>query len=395
MTTLKNYKHFGGGQIEAATAKNALAYLGATAPHTSETFSDALLFGIGGGIGVGYFLYASGDFVSLFIATQITGGPEFLPNLLKRLGCKTEPQNSSSIAAWEKKLRQALSEGRPFVTWVNPLGLPYPGAAAYHPLIVYGVDGEVFHVADRSARPLTVTRAEMAQAQQSGDPPRFRSLLVSAPAKTPDVARAARQGIAECVDQMLNGFGPKNYRNNFGLAGLEKWAGLLTDAKDKRGWPKFFPRGPRLFTALTTAFEHIENRGGGSAHRSLYADFLSEAATLLKKPKLSDVAEQFRASGKRWRKVSEALLPNAVPLFKEYRQLSTQRRTSFEKKGMAAREEWQAIHARLDAIKAEAAKDFPLGESEAPDLLGEVRERVLAVHAAERQAVLALKAAMA
>src|SRR3989337_1381186 len=78
---------------EAGALWSALAEAGVTAARTGKPPSEALLFGIGGGIGLGYFVYESGDYTSLFIATRITTKetPQagFLHTICERVGVKT------------------------------------------------------------------------------------------------------------------------------------------------------------------------------------------------------------------------------------------------------------------------------------------------------------------
>jgi uncharacterized protein YpuA (DUF1002 family) len=90
--------------------------------------------------------------------------------------------------------------------------------------------------------------------------------------------------------------------------------------------------------------------------------------------------------------LSAALLPDSVPPFEETKQLATKKRTLFEKKGAAARDETQAINARLAEIKSQVEKAFPMSEAEVQDLLADLRQRVLAIHAVEEKAVEALQA---
>ena len=54
---LSNYQQFGGQHPETAGYKNILAYQGVKAPHTGKPFSEAMLLGIGGGLGAGYILW--------------------------------------------------------------------------------------------------------------------------------------------------------------------------------------------------------------------------------------------------------------------------------------------------------------------------------------------------
>src|SRR5262249_38398893 len=65
------YAHFGGRHGGSAAIKNMLAFAGVANPATGEPFSEALCFGIAGGIGAGYSFcpsvprYGSGSGVSV------------------------------------------------------------------------------------------------------------------------------------------------------------------------------------------------------------------------------------------------------------------------------------------------------------------------------------------
>jgi hypothetical protein len=384
---------------EAGALWSALAQAGVTVAGTGKPPSEALLFGIGGGIGLGYFVYESGDYTSLFIATRITTNetPQagFLHTICERAGVNTEIQTATSAVAAEKKLRVALVEGQPVLVWVDARKLPYPyPAATYHALMVTGYEetqGQ-YQVADRFEGQITLSPQELTGARQGEGAPKFRGLAVTpgGEIKEDQLRIAMRQGILDCVEQMREGFGPPNFRSNFGLQALEKWAGLLLDTKDKRGWARFFPAGLRLFNALLAAYQQIEQRGEGGALRPLYADFLEEAAWWLKRPNLVEAAEKFRASAERWRELSAALLPDEVPSLKEARDLTDHQQALFFAHGRAAQEQMQSLSARLEEMRSQIRQAFPLGKSGIEDLLEEIRRRVMAVLQTEQEAVSAI-----
>lgn len=64
------FNHFAGSVPVATALRTLLAHAGVRAPHTGQPFSEAMLFGIGGGIGAGVFAfhYTKEDFSSFFIA---------------------------------------------------------------------------------------------------------------------------------------------------------------------------------------------------------------------------------------------------------------------------------------------------------------------------------------
>jgi hypothetical protein len=54
---VEGYRQFGGVHSQTAALRNVLDFMGATAPHDDKPFSEALLFGIMGGIGAAYFTF--------------------------------------------------------------------------------------------------------------------------------------------------------------------------------------------------------------------------------------------------------------------------------------------------------------------------------------------------
>ena len=65
---------------------------------------------------------------------------------------------------------------------------------------------------------------------------------------------------------------------NAGLAGIQKWADIIVK------WPEQF-KGINLFGALMNGFLYIEISGtGGNAFRSMYAQFLEEASSIINMP---------------------------------------------------------------------------------------------------------------
>ena len=141
---------------------------------------------------------------------------------------------------------------------------------------------------------------------------------------------------------------------------------------------------------------HWVNTWGSAdgAERGLYADFLEEAAQILKKPALKEPAESFRESYKLWLAFAEALLPDDVPLLGESKKLIQKRQKLFVEKGETALTEIKKINTRLRELLKESEIDFPLTSDQVSELRMNLRELILKISAVEQKAVDQLQAAI-
>src|SRR4029079_11501811 len=81
------------GSVPATTALRVLlAHAAVRAPHTGQPFSEAMLFGIAGGVGIGVFAFRSEkeDFASFFVAGRHYWHDDvaYLKNACARFGVK-------------------------------------------------------------------------------------------------------------------------------------------------------------------------------------------------------------------------------------------------------------------------------------------------------------------
>ena len=394
---IQNYKQFGGAHSETAALKNVLAHAGVSAPHTKKPYTEAMLLGIGGGVGAGYFMFEMCDGKWLVLGArhqwQHTGAG-FLQTISKRIGATATVKESGGVKAAAANLKEALKAGRPAITWGSLAGMPYYGLPIellkmyVHVFVVYGWDEKNNRVCldDRAATPLHLTPSQLAVSRAAITSLKNRILTIKAPAKPADLKQAIHAGIRDCCDEMLD---PKI--KNFGLPSLEKWADLITDTKDKKGWPQVFKPGLHLYRALLGTYHQIENGGtGGSAFRTMYADFLDEAATVLDKksqPVLRDAALQYRKSAKLWSALAKAALPEDVKLLGEAREVTAVKYQLFAARGASAESQMPKINRRLAAIEAEAAKDFPLNAKQTRELFDDLHNHVRKVYEAEDKAI--------
>jgi len=396
-----NYTHSGGKHCETGTLKNVLAYLGVMAPHSGRPFSEEMLLGIGGGIGMSYWLFQFGKTPFFFIGTRYAEkgpGPLFLQTICRRLGLSVTGYETASAKRGTADLESVLAAGRPAAVWVDMPYLPYlaiPEVAHFggHVVSVYGIEDGRALIGDRARRPVTATVAELAAARGSKFKPfpaKHKVLDVAAPAApVPEqtLERAIIRGISDSCRQLLHG-----PIQNIGLQALLKWESLIGSHKNPKGWPQVFRKPVDLFGALMSTFIFIEIGGtGGSAFRSMYAAFLSEAAAVLRQPRLEEVSCLYRECARRWSAVACAALPEWAPELRATRELLQVKNAIFLEQEPGALERMRAINGRLDEILEGARSHFPVSDSRRPELFAGLAESIRQLYEAEIQAVTALE----
>ncbi|MEK6281709.1 MAG: DUF4872 domain-containing protein [Acidobacteriota bacterium] len=387
--TVSAKKHVAGRQPESATLRNVLIQRDAC---TSDLCTEEILFGLGGGIGCAYWLFDMHGGHPVYIGYRIHAKegdtPYFTLQMTEGWGATADVRHSSSPSAATKSLVKILNDGFTPIVWVEVTKLPYMflsgNPLAYHQVVVYGMEGDDVLVGDLGDSVIRMSMEELTEARNSNYAPKFRTVVISEATAKPQLRETLSDRIRVTCSQMLEGLGIAN----FGLAALNKWAQMLTNTKNKKGWPNCFPGGPPLHGAMSTVFEQIELRGyGGSAFRGLYADFLDQAAGVLKKSALKKVAEQFRESEASWRAISDAALPDSIPLLKETREALTRRSVLIRKpRTTAIDKELESLRDRLKQLRERSAKELSLSKADALDLFGAISERVLETEKIERAA---------
>lgn len=403
MPKLTDYQSFAGRHWETGSIHNHWAYRRFHAPHTQQPYSEALLMGISGGIVMGYFSFAyEGYDPHVAILTRNTFDP--LDTILTRLGVEQIILQSAKPEKATRNLIESLNEGVPPLVWADQYSLPYNAlphdAGMWHmaPLVVYGYDDSADQtwIADRSSSPLITTTAAFDAARGRIKQDRHKLLILELPDANKVVA-AVTAGIWSCI-KLFTEKPPKGGRDNFGFAAYQRWSDLLTKPKQRLSWETEFPAGRKMLAALTSTFNMVALFGqegvSMDAERGRYADFLEEAALLLKKPALNQVAVQFRQSGEAWCELALQLLPDQVPLLQETRHLMVRRHRAFLEAGNASLEQLHAIDKRIAAIQAEVTDHFPLNDEEVRDLRTTLARQVLQIRDLEMRAIEMLTTAM-
>ena len=327
-----------GKHAETAALVRLLVHAGITGPARAAP-TEALVLGLGGGIGAASFTFEyKGHPPTFYVATrchpQYAYDTDFVRAAAERLGAASSIAESSSPTAAVKRLRDQLAKG-PAMVWVDAGGLPWArklgGAADLgampHVIVVERIEDELAIVRDTPGRPFAIALPALAAARKRLRAGKHR-VLGLARAEAPDWRTAFRDAIAACAAGLRGKTKIKGpMAKNFGVPGLRRWATALVDPKDKKSWTRVFT--PQYAASNLAWTRHwIEHAGtGGGGFRPMYAEFLEVAATAL--PALKPIARDYRVLGTQWSSFATALLPDRVPRLAAIRRAQDGRHTAY------------------------------------------------------------------
>lgn len=378
--------HLPGSTPGPTALRSLLAAAGMRAPHTGEPFSEAMVFGIAGGIGAGMFTfhYAKENFSSFFVAGRHLWQDHlaWARAATSRLGATAIVKESSAPKAAEKQLRELLGEGRPVMAWVTFRG------RQYHLVTVHGIDDPAGTalVGDLRDEPLEVPLAELAAARGQTRKDRHRLLAIPPAGPPPSLRSLVHGGISACVSGLA-----KARMKNFRLDAFRDWADRLDGSRGADAWERIFPPGRLLYQGLRSIAEYVEFYGtGGGLSRPLFAEFLAEAGAALGDRALAVLSERYAALGREWSAIARAALPADVPLFrKAWDGLAARAEALASEPGGEALPVCERTMAR---IEQEMAGGFPLDDAAAAALRRDLQRRVRALYEEEVAALDALGA---
>ncbi|MBI1914897.1 MAG: DUF4872 domain-containing protein [Planctomycetes bacterium] len=398
MIAVKGYAHFGGKHGASAAIKNLLAFAGVDNPQTGKPFSEALCFGIAGGIGAGYSFCPSVPRYGCGSGVWIVGrhksyatNASWYQDFFDRIGAVSRITETSGKGKAFQNLLAELKDGRPVVVWCSRARLPFLGNPVEsvdlwgHTFVVYAVDEAkgVAYGADRAATKVTLTLDELAEARNGICSYKNRTLTFHPPkAVSIETLRSAvRAGVKACAQELLDG-----KIKTFSLPGLEIWSKMICNASNKDGWLKVF-KGGLLYCALRDVFDSIETSGtGGGLYRNLFADFLAEAADLMGDKEFASLAGVYRSLATRWTELAEAVLTSDEARLDQTKNALRKRCQLFEEKGEQAAHSIQSVGEQLRTLEAEARKSFPPEELLVQLLPTRVRDPLIALHRDETDA---------
>ena len=323
----------GGGQPDLAAARNLLTNAGVVGPD-GRPLTEAMAFGLAGGTGFlyGVFTYETGPTMTIVARNDSMPDP-FLEPLFEAAGAMVDIQTTGGAPTAAKRIDAGLAAATPMLCTVGAGGLPYLGlpaevsAMAPHVVGIVGhdPDNDTVLVDDRAPVPIPVSRQAWADAHGGYRKAKHRTITVTGTDPDHDWPRA----VTEAVVRSTVGFDTPpvpQFAANIGLAGLEKWAGLLQDVGGAKGWARIFDQDRHAAIGLSRLYDcATSDYTAPGAGRPLHAQFLTEAAAVATEhaPILLAAAESFAASGQRWADLVEAVV-DAHPEITEICALSDQ-----------------------------------------------------------------------
>jgi hypothetical protein len=389
---------FGGVCPETGAMTNVLRSAGITDPTTGEAWDEAVVFGLSGGIGFMAFVFRYAGHSPMFTTVLRSDSyPEaFVLRGLQRIA-KVEVSQTGSPQQAAARLDAVLAEGRPAICTVDVASLGYLGIpveyAGYGPreVAVAGrsPDGALLAIDDRAARPIVCESSRFAAARAAYRKGQHRMLRVTAGSGL-DPAGTALEAIRGTVRSFRES-PVKGFASNFGIAGLERWAGLVGDRRNAKGWPRLLAVGEAFAAVMAQLYNGIELEhtppGGG---RPFYARFLDWAADVSERPALGDVAARYRELGTAWSALADVALDPSDPARLRLREsLESRLRLADELGADAAAPAREAWEARLELQRA-----CTIGEEDRMAILDDLAGRAAAIAAAEREALAALESAV-
>lgn len=384
---LKKYITCAGINPETHAIGNLLNYYGVLAPHSKEPYSEALLFGLGGGIAFGYFVFQyEGHDPHLYIGTRyLWHDPyRYYSKIAESLGGTLINKTTSSKSVAEKYLLEAIREEAPAIVQVDApslsyYGLPSTWAGAMPTVVtVYGVDSGTAYIHDTSSVPFKIKTSELASARNRSKKMKNSLFTLIPPKREPDIRNVVLKNLKDIVRNELDpGLQVKGFKGNLGLKGLNKWLQLVSSEKDVKSWRKVFRNDSSYYTGMKSLFNWIELAGtGGSGSRTQFADFLDEVSEILSNKELSSCADRYRLISGLWSEIVNLLLPDGNDLFAHTKELMIKKAGLFVENGPDALPVIRKINAELDEISSLAEADFPLDEEEKEQIFSTVSDKL-------------------
>ena len=287
---MTDFSHQQSAHCESGVASNLLT-------HKGIGLSEAMAFGIGGGLFFGYlpFIRING----LPLVTYRSAAGHILKTIGKIPGVTMSQKKYRDKGQAMAELDAALEQSIPVGLQTGVYWLPYfPKALRFHfnahNLVVYGKDGDDYLISD-PVFPGTVrcpaedlVRARFASGALA---PKGKMYYLTQVPKQIDHTSLIVDGIGSVCKSMLGSPFPL-----IGIKGIRFMAGRLEKWPDRLGQE----RADLHLGHVVRMQEEIGTGGGG--FRFMYAAFLQESAEIVQDSSLVEYASVLTAAGDSWRK---------------------------------------------------------------------------------------------
>jgi hypothetical protein len=384
----------GGVHPDTAALANVLADHGVAAERFNRPLSEAMILGIGGGLGAGYILWqfkGHHPIVTLGFRNQWQYPDRWLEKTCRRLGIDTGFEHTAGSVKAKRTLDDSLGEPgpRPLV-WIDAQEIGYwhlPTELSGHdgyPVVVYGKTNGAYLIDDRNSAPLTVDEATLQAARGRVSSYRNRQVFLTPPASITSqrLIDAVKEGLRDQVDHL------SSTSDSFSIPAWRKWSRMLVDTKNRKGWPNAFAGQTGAFGALLSMYESIESAGyDGGSLRALYAVFLDEASDLLRRSELKNLATDYRELANEWSELAGSAAPRSRAAFATARSLIDAVHEQVFEEGDAGRNAAAAAAAELWDLRTKMQVEEIFTPDEFEGLLRELSGRLEAVSAREQQLI--------
>ncbi len=264
--------------------------------HNGLDISEPMAFGISAGLGYAYLPFLKFGGLPLFAYRMPPGW--IIRGLTKRLGVEMHMQTFREPAEGTRVLDENLAKGRAVGVQTSAYWLSYfPPDMRFHfnahNLVVYGKRGDQYLISDPVIDILVECGAEALQKARFTRGVLAPKGLLYYPSRMPvkpDLRSAVRKGILFTTGMMVHVPVPI-----IGTRGIR-----MVSRKIRKLDPRQDAHNKLLLGHIVRMQEEIGT--GGAGFRFLYASFLQEAAALLDKPKLGDLAARLTEVGDEWRR---------------------------------------------------------------------------------------------
>lgn len=370
---------------------------GVVNPITNLPYTEALLFGIGGGLGVGYILFQfkhlPNPILVLGFRNQWNDTQAFLETLTERLSFQVEFETYENADDAQQGLNAALNMQHIPIVWVDKAHLPYHQLSENlkgfinHQVAVYGHNEKSSHwyLDDLSSQLFEIREKTLTIAREHVSPQNFLMMTFTEarPTNVQELRESIIEGIRECAAQLTQA------RTNLGISNLDTWSDQLTDQQSRTGWPQVFQEQPSLYPVLRTVYEFIKlNSSDGFALRKIYADFLQEAAGILSNYALNAVAGQYLQLANHWSNLADNALPSRIPIFDRVKNLLNKKYDAYKNHDFIAHQE---ISQELFTLEEKIKADFPMSVNEIHQLFNRMSSQLKLIRELEHSAAFRLR----